>query len=78
MHSNIQVMQLLEIVTERYTCVYQNCELIQKWRRYPNKDIKVRENEKNQQKEALGTLDKKQTKSIKTGPEKVRGRNSGQ
>lgn len=78
MHSNIQVMQLLEIVTERYTCVYQNCESIQKWRRYPNKDIKVRENEKNQQKEALGTLDKKQTKSIKTGPEKVRGRNSGQ
>lgn len=58
--------------------MYTKTESIQKWRRYPNKDIKVRENEKNQQKEALGTLDKKQTKSIKTGPEKVRGRNSGQ
>lgn len=46
---------------------------------FKNSDaIKVRENEKNQQKEALGTLNKKQTKSIKTGPEKVRGRNSGQ
>lgn len=33
---------------------------------------------KNQQKEAFGALDKKQTKSIKTGPEKMGDRNNGQ
>lgn len=33
---------------------------------------------KTNKKEVFGALDKKQTKSIKTGPEKVGSRNNGQ